>query len=346
MSDALRTTVTSGRGVFPERKITHAPINYQRSIPTMKKAGWYILILLAILVKLSVEPLLRSGSRELGSPQNPIKIMLTPSVEAHKVTASADSLVSFLHRATGYSFVASVPASFIVVVESFGSGGVDLAITNTFSYLKAHEKYDAHASMMVIRRNGERRYRGQIITHVDNPINSLADLNGKSFAYVDAVSTSGYVLPRALLQSQRIRLSDSVFAGKHDNVVTMVYQKQVDAGATYYSAPDPKTKEFLDARIRVRTQFPDVFDKVKILALTEEIPNDPVVFRSGFPADMEEKIKKALLDFQATEQGRKVLYATYSVEGLAPATDSDYDMLRALVRGFAIDVNSALSKKR
>jgi phosphonate transport system substrate-binding protein len=312
----------------------------------MKKAGWYIILLLAILVKLSLAPFFRSGSEELGSARNPIKLMLTPSVEAHKVTASADSLVAFLSRATGYSFVASVPASFIVVVESFGSGGVDFAITNTFSYIKAHEKYDAHASMMVIRRNGERRYRGEILTHVDNGIQSLEQLNGKSFAYVDAVSTSGYVLPRALLQSKNIRVSDSVFAGKHDNVVTMVYQKQVDAGAAYYSAPDTKTGEILDARVRVKTQFPDVYDKVKILALTDEIPNDPVVFRSGFPPEMEAKIKMALLDFQATEQGKKVLFATYSVEGLAPASDADYDELRMLIRGFGIDLNKALSKKR
>ena len=312
----------------------------------MKKAGWYVLLTLAILVKLSIEPLLHGGSNELGSPANPIKIMLTPSVEAHKVTASADSLVAYLHRATGYSFVASVPASFIVVVESFGSGGVDLAITNTFSYIKAHEKYNAHAAMMVIRRNGERRYRGQIITHVDNPIYSIQDLNGKSFAYVDAVSTSGYVLPRALLQREAVKLSDSVFAGKHDNVVTMVYQKQVDAGATYYSAPDTSTGEKLDARIRVLTQFPDVFSKVKIVALTDEIANDPVVFRDGFPAEMQQKITKALMDFQATAQGRKVLYATYSVEGLAPASDNDYDALRRLIRSAGVDVNSALSKKR
>jgi hypothetical protein len=34
------------------------------------------------------------------------------------------------------------------------------------------------------------------------------------------------------------------------------------------------------------------------------------------------------------------------VEGLAPASDSDYDELRGLIRGFGIDVNKALSKKR
>ncbi len=311
----------------------------------MKYAAWYSLVLLIILIKLSINPFLKEGGDELGSQKNPIKLMLTPSVEANKVTSSADSLVAFLHRKTGYYYTASVPASFIIVVESFGSGGVDFAITNTFSYIKAHEKYGAEAALMVLRRNGEKTYRGQIIARTDAGIDSVWQLNGKSFAYVDAVSTSGYVLPRALLQSQHVKLSDSVFAGKHDNVVTMVYQKQVDAGATYYSAPDPKTGELLDARTRVKTQFPDVFDKVKIVALTDDIPNDPVVFRSQFPADMKQKICDALLEFQATEAGRKTLYATYSVEGLATATDRDYDKLRELIRSFGVDLSSALQKK-
>ncbi len=311
----------------------------------MKYAAFYALVLVLLLAKLSLNPLFQAGSDELGSQKNPIKIMLTPSVEANKVTSSADSLVAFLHQRTGLYYTAAVPASFIVVVESFGSGGVDFAITNTFSYIKAHEKYGAEAAMMVLRRNGEKMYRGQIIARTDSGIDSLSQLQGKSFAYVDAVSTSGYVLPRALLQSNHIKLSDSVFAGKHDNVVTMVYQKQVDAGATYYSAPDPKTGELLDARKRVLTQFPDVFEKVKIVSLTDEIPNDPVVFRADFPADIKSKIIDALLEFQATEAGRKTLYATYSVEGLAPASDRDYDKLRSLIRSFGVDLNGALLKK-
>ncbi len=311
----------------------------------MKMAVVYSLLLVLLLLKLSLNPFLKAGGEELGSAKNPIKIMLTPSVEAQKVSSSADSLVAYLHRATCLYYTAAVPASFIVVVESFGSGGVDFAITNTFSYIKAHEKYGAEAAMMVLRRNGEKSYRGQIIARKESGIHNVEQIDGKSFAYVDAVSTSGYVLARALLQAHHVRLSDSVFAGKHDNVVTMVYQGQVDAGATYYSAPDPKTGEQLDARARVRTQFPDVFDKVSIVALTDPIPNDPVVFRANFPSDLRKKIVDALLEFQATDSGRKTLYDTYSVEGLAPAADSDYDQLRGLIRSFGVDVNTVLSKK-
>ena len=67
-----------------------------------------------------------------------------------------------------------------------------------------------------------------------------------------------------ILKQNHITPSSTVFSLKHDNVVTMVYQKQVDAGATFYSPP---SKEGLirDARILVKSQYPDVEEKIKIL---------------------------------------------------------------------------------
>jgi phosphonate transport system substrate-binding protein len=79
---------------------------------------------------------------------------------------------------------------------------------------------------------------------------------------------------------------------RHDNVVIMVYQGQVDAGATYWAPPHPETGEILDARMRVKQQFPDVEKKIKIIGFTEEIPNDPLVFRK----DMDEEMGKKVID--------------------------------------------------
>ncbi|MBL8000194.1 MAG: phosphate/phosphite/phosphonate ABC transporter substrate-binding protein [Candidatus Kapabacteria bacterium] len=312
----------------------------------LKQAFIYSIIFVAIVFKLSIFPMFNSGDTALGSKAHPIKIMLTPSVEANKVTTSADALVEYLHQKTGLFYTASVPSSFMVVVESFGSGAADIALTNTFSYVLAHEKYGAEAAMMVLRRHGEKTYRGQIITRSDNGIASLNDLQGKSFAYVDAASTSGYILPKALLEQRKITPSQIVFGNKHDIVVTMVYQKQVDAGATYYSAPDTATKEYLDARVRVKRQFPDVFEKVKILELTEEIPNDPLVFRKNFPTDIRNLIIKSLIEFQQTPKGKTVLFDTYSIEGLIPTHDSNYETLRTMIRKYGGDVQAVLARKK
>lgn len=271
--------------------------------------------------------------------------MLTPSVDAQKITNSTELLVKYLEKTTGYKYSAAIPTSFITVIEGFGSGKADFAAMNTFSYVLAHERYGAEAALKVIRRDGETTYKGQIITRTDSGIDSLYELQGKKIAYVDAASTSGYILPKALLDKNNIKPSAEVFGMKHDNVVTMVYQKQVDAGATYYSPPDSKTGEILDARARVVKQYPDIYEKVKIVTLTAAIPNDPFAFRKNFPEDIKQKIITALLDFQKTEAGKKALYEIYSVEGLQVATDKDYDQLRAMIHSFGGDLEAALKKK-
>lgn len=309
----------------------------------MKYAKYYIPALLLILTKLSLTPYFNSNT--LGSKDNPIRFLLTPSVDAEKIATSADELTEFLHKETGLYFKATFPTSFIAVVEAFGNNKADFACMNTFSYVLAHQKYGVEAALRIVRRNGELTYKGQFITLNDSDIDSLKDISGKKIAYVDAASTSGYILPKAILSEKGIKPSEEVFGMRHDNVVTMIYQKQVDVGATYYSPPDPKTGEVLDARARVKSQYPDVFSRVKIIGFTQEIPNDPWVFRKDFPQDVQKEICTALLKFQSTPKGKKALFETNSAEGLAPVSDHDYDVLRTMIVRYGGNLEQMLRKK-
>ncbi len=296
----------------------------------MKYAKIYLLILLAALIRVSILPW--QQSQQLGSEGNPIKFVMTPSVDAQQIVHSADQLIEFLEKETGYHYTYSVPASFIAVVEAFGTDKADISIINTFSYLMAHEKYGARAVMRVVRRDGETFYRGMFISRVESGIDSLPDIAGKRIAYVDPASTSGYILPKATLDRLGIRPAEEVFAMKHDNVVTMVYQKQVDVGAAYYSPPDQQTGEPLDARARVRQQFPDVFKSIQIIGFTDSIPNDPIIVRKNLPDEIVEKTINALIKFQQTAEGRKALWDIYSVEGFIKTTDADYNPLREILQ--------------
>ncbi|HEY9167152.1 MAG TPA: phosphate/phosphite/phosphonate ABC transporter substrate-binding protein [Candidatus Kryptonia bacterium] len=267
----------------------------------------------------------------LGSYSNPIRIYFTPSVDADRISFNAKTLTDYLHKETGYYFITAVPASFIAVVEAFGTGKVEVAAINTFSYLMAHAKYGAEARLRVVREGNQISYKGQFITRFDSGINSIDDINGRTMAYVDPSSTSGYILPKALLDNKGIKPSESVFAMRHDNVVMMVYQRQADAGATYYAPPNPTTGAIMDARMRVAQQFPDIAEKVKIIGFTQDIPNDPWVFRKDMSVIMKEKIINALLKFVKTSEGEKALFDIYDITGLIPTNDSDYDGLREVL---------------
>ncbi len=308
----------------------------------MKYARVYLLILLAALVRVSLLPW--QASQELGSTGNPIKFVMTPSVDAQQIVTSADALIDFLEKETGYHYSYSVPASFIAVVEAFGTGKADISIINTFSYLLAHEKYGAQAVLRVVRRDGETYYRGMFVSRRGSGIDSLPDITGKRIAYVDPASTSGYILPKATLDRLGIHPAEEVFAMKHDNVITMVYQGQVDVGAAYYSPPDKHTGEILDARHRVKQQFPDVEDVIQIIGFTDSIPNDPVVVRKDLPESIVRKTIEALIKFQQTPEGRKALWAIYSVEGFIETHDSDYDVLREILSGMGYNLEELMKK--
>ncbi len=283
-----------------------------------------------------------TSQEPLGSKTNPIRIYFTPSVDVETIATNAETFIKLLGKETGYYFSTAVPTSYIVVVEAFGSKRADIACMNSFGYFLANQKYGAQALLRIVRY-GEDTYRGQIITHINSGINSIEDINGKKFAFTDASSTSGYLLPLKIFKEKNVNLGEVVFGMRHDSVVTMVYQRQVDAGATFHSPPDIHGR-VRDARIRVATQFPDVLEKVKIIALTETVPNDPFVFRKDLPEEIKQKVVKGIMNVLKTEEGKSVFYNIYAADGVIPTKDKDYDGLRRLIKRIGKDAEEMIAK--
>jgi len=281
-----------------------------------------------ILILLSLTFLLSCTSRrEPGSAGNPIQFALVPGQDSAVLLENGKLLEQWIQQQSGLHVRMQVPVNFVAVVEAIGSKRVDVAILNTFGYILAHEKYGARARLIGVN-NGMSQYWGQIITA--NPkIKTLQDLNGKKIAFVDPASTSGYLLAAKLFKDENIKPAETVFAGKHDSVVTMVYQGRVDAGATYHTPAEEGVPQ--DARRLVKDQFPDVYEKVRILKLTGPIPSDPVVFRKDLPPEIEEKLVAALKSFSSTPEGRKALKNLYHLTGFKDCTDHDYDEARKVL---------------
>ena len=277
----------------------------------------------------------------LGSEKNPVKFMFLPSVDAKLIASKTNLVEKFLEQNTPYKYKFAVPSSYVAVVEAFGTKRVDVAVINTFGYVMAHDKYGVNAKMTLIR-HGAHEYNAQIVARADSDIKKLEDLKDKKFAYVDPSSTSGYLLPAKLFKDKKINLKETVFARKHDNVITMVYQKQVDGGATFYSPPlDGKIQ---DARRLVKTQYPNVEDEIKIIELTSYIPNDPVVFRSGMPEDMKNSIVDALLKYVKTEEGKSVFMDLYGGDDFIKSDDSKYDPVRSMLKELGASASDLVKK--
>jgi phosphonate transport system substrate-binding protein len=255
-----------------------------------------------------------------------LKFYFTPSLDEKLVREKGQQLLDFVEKETALKFEIHIPQNYDEMIEDFGKGNADMAIMNSMSYITAQEKYDVSAKLRVVRF-GKSTYFGQIIAHKDKGIKNVSDLQGKTIAFTDQLSTSGYLFPQKIMKQTGVKPAKTVFAGKHDTVVKMVYEGIVDAGATFYSEP-ASDGTIRDARAKLLDKYPDVADKVQIIAITEPIPNDPMVFRKDIPNEVSFKVSLALIKYMSTDEGKEVMDALYSVDGLVRCTDSDYDELR------------------
>lgn len=280
----------------------------------------------------------------IGTADKPIKMLFVPSADSQKVLSSGKPLADLLEKETGYKFDVSVPTSYSAVIEAMGAGQADVAWFSPFAYALAHQKYGAEVILTTVR-NGSKTYRSQIIVRADSGINTLEDLKGKKFAFVDPVSASGFLYPAALLKDKGIDynayFSQVVYAGGHDKVVIAVYNNQVDGGATFGDSVDNQQPP-TDARTNVVNTLPDVLEKVKPIATTDPIPNDTVSVRKDLPKEVSDKLRAGLLKIAGTDDGKKLLKDLYNITGLAEAKDADYEPLRKKAQAVGLNLEEAI----
>ncbi len=123
---------------------------------------------------------------------------------------------------------------------------------------------------------------------------------------------------------------------------------EVPADVIDSCAPDAEGKKLLcdgwrilDARANIRTEAPDVVQKLRILAISPAIPNDTMSFGPDFPAELRSQIETALVEFSTTEDWAASIGSAdfYGWSGIEPATDAEYDVVRKMVEltGFTLE---------
>lgn len=266
-----------------------------------------------------------SGKAALGSKGNPLIMSFVPSGDTEAITVSGETLAKLLSEKTGLTIESNVATSYTAVVEAMGTGKAHIGWLPPFGYVQAHEKYGAEIGLITIRF-GNFFYKGQIIVGTETGISTLDDLKGKSMCWVDVASPAGFIFPKAMLIQKGYDVENMFThvteAGSNNNVVLAVYNGDCDAGATY-----------VDARGAVEKDYPDVRDKVKVIAETDKIPNDTVTFAKIVPQEMQDQIRQALLGIAETDEGKEALKDLYSIQGLteAPGGDAFFDPVRQAV---------------
>ncbi len=291
-----------------------------------------LLVALAVAIPtVAMQPAVTSGQT------NKLVIAFVPSAQTEVVLASGNRIARMLTIALGQPVEAVVTTSFAAAIEAMCAGRADIGALNPFGYVLARDKCGVEVALISLRF-GLPYYRAQISVRADANINTIADLKGKRFAFVDPESTSGYLFPAAMLKKLGYDpdhfFAQTVFAGSHPNVILAIYRGQVDGGST-----------FEDARDNVRQQFPDVNQKVKPIAFTNPIPNDTWSLSPKLSPELKAKIKDRLLRIAGTEEGKEALRTLYSITGLTDMVELTDDQVRALGVSFPQDISERITRK-
>ena len=212
-----------------------------------------------------------------------------------------------------------IVADYKALTNYIKDGLVDIGWFSPMAYVEAKRQVDLTPLVTPVI-GGEASYNGYIITNKDYSYSGVNDLGGTSFGFVDPLSASGYIYPKALLEEAGIDIEEDLksthFLGNHIKVIKAVANKDIDAGATYNEAWE---------RAIEAGDIP--MDSLKIIKKTEAIPKDAIAAKKLSSRFMK-KIQNAFTELVDDQEGRNKLTKA-GIDDFVISQDSNYDIVRS-----------------
>ena len=207
--------------------------------------------------------------------------------DKEKNDATYRPLAEHLARALGREVKLATVDSWEGLAKSLAAGETDIALLGPWGYVLANHQAGAQA-VATILYDGKPEYFAIMVTNPKSGIRRIEDMKGRSFAFGDKGSTSGYLIPFHEFQKRGIdpdRYFSRVLHTKHQAIETQVARGELDAGADYNRNRDAMIAEGL---IKAADS--------KIVWTSAPLPNDAVAVRKGLADDKAfvERLRAAL----------------------------------------------------
>jgi len=302
----------------------------------MKNKKYAFLFGLSLLLTVFLLGGCSTSTQNTSQPAQELKVLRVgaiPAEDAQKTREAYKTLASYLEKKTGLKVELFVATDYSGVVEAMRSGKLDIAYFGPFSYVLAADKANAEAFAVENRKGSGTSYKSIIVANPEAGINSLEDLKGHTFAFVDPASTSGNLIPRSVLKAKGINpeqeFKSVIYAGGHDAAELAVKNRKVEA-----AADDDITYNNMKAKGLLSDK------DVKIIWTSDPIPGSPWAWRKDLPTDLKAKIKAAFLNM-AKEDTSALTTAGGGVESYDESNDANYNVIRETAKILNLD----LSKK-
>jgi phosphonate transport system substrate-binding protein len=305
----------------------------------------------------------------LGTAERPVQLLFPPTTAGAVIAQRAEPLVAALEAATGAEFAVGVPDDEAAVAALLCAAPADtIGFVSAAAYTLAHEECDAVAGLVARHDDGLTWQMGMLVTR-PGAATELAELAGRRWAVADTRSLPNYLYFRAQMARDGIEPGEVATQPEETSALLALRNEEVDFTTAVFVPPvmplerqwvfgetEPEEWRVLgisptrspigyvlvagepefggyrlrDARARLFDTTPDIFDVTRILALSEPIPNETVVFGADFPLLLARQTLATMADFAASEACQNSLCSAdfYGWTGLEPADDAAYDPIR------------------
>lgn len=269
------------------------------------------------------------SKKEDGMPDK-ITIVTMPDENNPEAGGKNKKFQEDMSEAIGIPVEVMEGADYAVGIEAMKNKKLDVLLVSPMSYFQAKQRVDVEP-LVTTTTMGKEAYRTVFITKKDNDkINSLEDLKGTNFAFVDPASSSGYLYPKyelvtklnleqAKLEEPDYFFNTVAYSGKHDSSVMGVSKGDYDAAAVSGQI----IKNMSDAGLIKE-------DELKIIDETQEIPNAAYIMRAELPDELKKKLKDFYINYDDKDYF-KAFYKDDSVRFIE-AKDEDYEGVKDIIK--------------
>jgi len=280
-----------------------------------------LLLLTALATLASALPLQASDP----SWPKEVTFAILSTESAPEITRRWVPVLAQLEKDLGVKVKYTTATDYRGTIEALKFGKAQLGHLGPKSYVEASANNYANVEPIAQLQlaNGSLGYRSCLIVHADSDIFSPEDMAGKTFAFNDPNSTSGYLVPSAFFMMEmgidpQKHFSKVIFSGSHEASILAVANKKVEVASTNLPDLQQLTRENKVSRGGLR-----------VIWVSRLIPNDPIVIRKDMPASLRSAIAESLTTMRARNpEAFKEIGAWLG--GFVPADDAKYQVIRDL----------------
>ena len=174
----------------------------------------------------------QSPDAEAAPADAPITIATIPVGDDPTAENPIEVFAALLEEATGRDVEITDVPDYLSVVEAIRADHVDIGIMSGFPSALAVNTGEVDA---LVAFQGDGKPVSTCVVLDDSPVQNVEDLEGKTVAFADQASSSGYFMPVYMLHEAGLEQGTdykAIFAGGHEGSFAALQQGQVDAACT------------------------------------------------------------------------------------------------------------------